>query len=316
MADGVALERGALVAPAARPAPRGTPLQWTLLGITAISFYLTILLDVVGAWSWVAMTAFLGYAALRTRVRVTRILALYPLVFLFYVAGRRIADDGFLPVQVDYVIVADRVLGLGHVPTVLLQNSLAATLEPALPFLIAIYVSFFFAFVLVAPALFWLDRAGMERMLAAGVIVFLIGLPIHWLLPTAPPWMASLEGHLEPVARILHDGWLGEQATYELGNNASGNDVSAMPSYHTALTVLVAFAVARFGRLAAALGATYVVVMGFALVYGAEHYVVDLIAGIAIAWLAWRWAPGLLALVVPQDAPDVTEATPGGRRAT
>jgi membrane-associated phospholipid phosphatase len=170
--------------------------------------------------------------------------------------------------------------------------------------LVGVYVSFFFAFVLLAPLLYHRDRDGAERMLAAGVVVFLIGLPIHWAVPTEPPWMAALQGHIEAAPRILHDSWLGEQTTvYELGRDASGNDVSAMPSYHTALTVLIALAVARLGRPWAVLGWTYAAAMGFVLVYGAEHWVVDLAAGAAVALVAWRCAPWLLARLEGKEPP-------------
>lgn len=280
-----------------------TTLHYVLLFFTAVSFYLTILLDLAGAWSWFLVTAFLGAAALGGRDRTTRILAVYPLVFLLYVAGRRLADDGLAPVQVDYVVWADTVLGLGRVPSVYLQEALAGVLAPAMPFLIGIYVSFYFAFVLSAPLLFWLDRPGAERMLAAGVIVFLVGLPIHWALPTAPPWMASLQGSIGEAPRILHDGWLDQQTiVYELGNNASGNDVAAMPSYHMALTVLVAVAWARLGRWPAVLGWAYAALMAFALVYGAEHFVIDLLAGVAAAALGWRLGPRLLRRLHAADA--------------
>ena len=289
-------EQASGAAPRTEAARAGaTPLHYALLFVIAISFYLTILLDLLGAWSWVVVAGLLGFVALRRTDRTTRILALYPLVFLLYVALRRLADDGFAPIRVEYAVVLDRALGLGRVPTIALQDWLSGALAPAEPLLVGVYVSFFFAFVVLAPLLFRADRPGAERMLAAGVVVFLIGLPIHWAVPTEPPWMAALGGHIGEAPRILHDSWLGEQTTvYELGQDASANDVSAMPSYHTALTVLIALAVARLGRGWAVLGWAYAAAMGFALVYGAEHWVIDLAAGAGIAIVGWKLAPRLL----------------------
>lgn len=269
-----------------------TPLHYALLFVIAISFYLTILLDLLGPWSWVLATVAIGAVALLRRDATTRILSVYLLVFLLYVAIRRIADDGFAPIRVDYAVALDRLIGLGSVPTVVLQERLGEALAAAQPFLVGVYVSFYFAFVLVAPLLFMVDRAGAERMLVAGVVVFLLGLPIHVAVPTEPPWMAALQGHIGAAPRILHDSWLGEQATvYELGRNASGNDVSAMPSYHTALTVLIALAAGRLGRFWSLLGWGYAALMAFALVYGAEHWVIDIGAGAAVAALGWLAAP-------------------------
>jgi membrane-associated phospholipid phosphatase len=299
-------------------AQRGAdPLHYALLFVIAISFYLTILLDLMGPWSWALITLALGVVALARRDRTTRILAVYPLVFLLYVALRRLADDGFAPIRVEYAVVLDRALGLGRVPTIVLQDWLSGALAPAEPLLVGVYVSFFFAFVVLAPLLFWADRPGAERMLAAGVVVFLIGLPVHWAVPTAPPWMAAIQGHIGEAPRILHDSWLGEQTTvYELGQDASGNDVSAMPSYHTALTVLIALAVARLGRGWAVLGWAYAAAMGFALVYGAEHWVIDLVAGAGIAVVGWGLAPRLLGRLAadpgmraPRQKPETVEVT-------
>jgi membrane-associated phospholipid phosphatase len=40
-----------------------------------------------------------------------------------------------------------------------------------------------------------------------------------------------------------------------------------------------------------ALGWTYALTLGFGLVYLGEHYVVDLVAGLALAELVWRAGP-------------------------
>jgi membrane-associated phospholipid phosphatase len=56
-----------------------------------------------------------------------------------------------------------------------------------------------------------------------------------------------------------------------------------MPSLHFATSVTAAHVLRRTGRLAGAFGWTYTATLGVALVYLGEHYVVDLLAGLALA---------------------------------
>ncbi len=55
-----------------------------------------------------------------------------------------------------------------------------------------------------------------------------------------------------------------------------------MPSLHFATSVMAAHMLAEAGPVPGALGWTYAVTLGFALVYLGEHYVVDLAAGLAL----------------------------------
>jgi membrane-associated phospholipid phosphatase len=75
------------------------------------------------------------------------------------------------------------------------------------------------------------------------------------------------------------------------------NPIAAMPSIHFAATALLVFPARRGGRLLAAGAVVYAGLMGLALVYLGEHYVLDLVVGGALAALGWsiagRWsAPG------------------------
>jgi membrane-associated phospholipid phosphatase len=56
-----------------------------------------------------------------------------------------------------------------------------------------------------------------------------------------------------------------------------------MPSLHFATSVMAAHVLADVGHVQGILGWSYAVSLGFALVYLGEHYVVDLIAGLALA---------------------------------
>ncbi len=61
-----------------------------------------------------------------------------------------------------------------------------------------------------------------------------------------------------------------------------GNPWAAMPSLHFGASVLAAILLGESNRAAGAIGWTYAGVLGFALVYLGEHYVVDLLAGLGL----------------------------------
>jgi membrane-associated phospholipid phosphatase len=90
------------------------------------------------------------------------------------------------------------------------------------------------------------------------------------------------------VERITTRGW-GKLNLHSAGalidqGQASVNLVAAIPSLHAALTVAVAvFLWTRVQRKWRPLLAAYVLVMAFALVYTAEHYVVDILLGWVLA---------------------------------
>jgi len=186
--------------------------------------------------------------------------------------------------KIRYPIEADRAIGLGRLPNVRLQQGLArlrgvATLNR---FLTWVHWLWFFepyvalAFILLRhPDRF--PRAA--RRLAA---VFDIGCGVYFLLPTAPPWWASEQGHTgEEVRRIMVE--VGEEtwksAWPAMYGALGGNPWAAMPSLHFATSVTAAISLAETGRGPALAGWSYALALGFGLVYLGEHYVTDLIAG-------------------------------------
>ncbi len=70
-----------------------------------------------------------------------------------------------------------------------------------------------------------------------------------------------------------------------------GNPLAAMPSLHFATSMMAAQLLSETGPLAGAVGWSYTATLGFALVYLGEHYVVDLIAGVALTTTVRRLGP-------------------------
>jgi membrane-associated phospholipid phosphatase len=112
-------------------------------------------------------------------------------------------------------------------------------------------------------------------------------------IPTAPPWWAGNTGALPHVRRIMTEAGERFWGRYwtRLYDSLSGNQLAAMPSLHFATSVMAAHVLSDVGRVPGAVGWTYAALLGFALVYLGEHYVVDLAAGAALAETVRRLEP-------------------------
>lgn len=71
----------------------------------------------------------------------------------------------------------------------------------------------------------------------------------------------------------------------------AGNPLAAMPSLHFATSVMAAHVLSDAGPVQGAAGWAYTGTLGFALVYLGEHYLIDLLAGLALAEGVRRAAP-------------------------
>jgi membrane-associated phospholipid phosphatase len=242
----------------------------------------------------------------RSRTRDVAVCALQMWAYLAaYKSPHDDPDAQELRVHVRYPIVADRVLGLGELPSVRLQHSLARSgpdgarewraLDRAL---VWAHWSWFFVPHGTAAYILFRHPARFPRAAAMTYAVFNVGAGVYWLAPTAPPWYAaSLHangGHEPPAVRRMmveygeffwRDGWGSLYSVF------GGNPLAAMPSLHFATSVMAALLLAEVGPLAGALGFGYAATLGFALVYLGEHYVVDLLAGAALTVAVRRLGP-------------------------
>jgi hypothetical protein len=194
-------------------------------------------------------------------------------------------------VKVAYPVRADRAIGLGTTPTLRLQRLFGRPgrfrrWEKALVW--SHWLWFAFPHGTVA---YLLLRHPEHFARGAGQIyaTFDLGLIGYWAVPTAPPWYAAKEG-------LMDDGLTPElrRMMVEYGEEfwgsgwgplygfLGGNPLAAMPSLHFATSVMAAHQLAETGRIAGTVGWAYAATLGVALVYLGEHYVVDLVAGLAL----------------------------------
>jgi hypothetical protein len=197
------------------------------------------------------------------------------------------------------MLTLDRWIGLGEIPTVRLQGWLwhghLEWYDHALSLLDRLHF-------IVPPTLLlliWLERREVFYRCAitlltvsfAGALTFLI-------FPAAPPWLASKHGLVPHVYRIGYiEGGDSPVATSKSWIEAHllGNPVAAVPSLHAAYaTLVVLFVYAWRGRRWALCAAPYAIAMWFTVVYLGDHYVADIIVGLAYAIAGWILVPKLL----------------------
>jgi hypothetical protein len=147
-----------------------------------------------------------------------------------------------------YVIELETLGGLIGVPTTWLQQhiqpSVLNTRGMLDAFLTAVYISFFITPQFVVVYL-WRKGGPFPRYVAAACLLLAGALVVHFLLPTAPPWMAAEKGLIPEVVRIEHELLNAIYPGLTAGGYAaSANDVAAMPSVHLGLTVLPMMAMA------------------------------------------------------------------------
>jgi membrane-associated phospholipid phosphatase len=192
-----------------------------------------------------------------------------------------------------YPIAADRAIGLGRLPNARLQRALSRVPRVRVLNHFLTWVHWLWFLEPYFALLYILIRHPQHfpraaRQLAA---VFDSGCAIYFLVPTAPPWWASEQGMSEEeVRRIMVEVGEGtwRSAWPAMYGALGGNPWAAMPSLHFATSLMAAIALSEASRGAGAVGWSYALTLGFALVYLGEHYVTDLAAGAALVGVVRR----------------------------
>jgi len=144
-------------------------------------------------------------------------------------------------------------------------------------------------FTVIGLALLWVylrRHKQFSRFRNTILLANVIGLLGFWLMPTAPPWMFPSEGF---VAGVNHSSAMLQTLA---------NPYAAMPSLHAADALIVGYFLVVTSRTiwAKALWAMWPLWVWFCVVATANHYVLDVLAGIAVAvaaLLATAWTPRL-----------------------
>lgn len=194
-----------------------------------------------------------------------------------------------------FMPAADEFMFFGHLPTAVLQSWWwhgqvmwydfvfygAYTLHFVLPFALAVLV--------------WKTREKQYwHVITAFVLVSFMGFLTFLAFPAAPPWMASNLGLIEPVTRVSSAVWaaFGIHDFPSVYNKISPNPVAAVPSLHTAYSMLFALYLTRlYKNRWRWLAWIYPTLIWVGTTYMAEHYVIDIVIGIGYALIAYWAAP-------------------------
>jgi len=260
-------------------------LMWIVLGLLAFS------VTDIRRWARGVLVEWLPFA----------------LILWAYDLLRGLADELWSSAHVLPQLRADEILAGGTAPTVWLQERLwqgPGALQWYDYATWVVYVSYFLSTYIVAAALWFFAPALFRPYVAVVAALAMMGFATYALFPAAPPWMASQSGHLEPTTRIVGYVWseipiAHFNALFERGSQYA-NPVAAVPSLHAAYTFLIVLFLWRTTRWGRGLLALYPIAMAFALVYMAEHYVVDILLGWMYAVTAF-WAVKRLAERIEQQ---------------
>jgi PAP2 superfamily len=212
----------------------------------------------------------------------------YGVAMTAYDYSRGAADQLGMPLQEDLLINVDKFLFFGHVPNVVLQDWLGPfdKFDPAwwqVPMALMYATHFVVPFVI--PAVLWIrNRERFREWRRRFFSVVGLGLITYCLLPAVPPWLASKNGKIGEIERIVNYGWrrIGvdiADRVFDLGSRTF-NVVAALPSLHAAFSlVATAYFWNRASKWVRPILVLYPLGMALTLVIGGEHYVFDILLG-------------------------------------
>ena len=188
-----------------------------------------------------------------------------------------------LPVHMGYAIAAEQALFGSPIPNVRLQRALfSGEFGPLEKLLVLVHASHFLLFLLVGLRI-WLTRPRELVRFCWSMSLVMYGAIVGYLLvPTVPPWMASTRYYVLPEITQMPRQIYNLQVP-TLSEAFDVNPIAAMPSLHAAFPAMLWFVCVRhFGRAGWGM-ALYALLAWFGIVYMGEHYIVDVLAGIALA---------------------------------
>jgi membrane-associated phospholipid phosphatase len=186
----------------------------------------------------------------------------------------------------------------GTLPTVTLQKWLWHGYVTWYDFMFyAVYMMHFVLPIVLAIIILKLRESHYWKFVTAYLFTSFAAFIVYLAYPSAPPWLASQNGYIAPIARISSAVYsaMGIKNFPSLYNHFAPNPVAAVPSLHAAYaTLFVLFVFKLFGKKWGTLSLIYPVLMIFGVVYMGEHYVFDVVTGIILAVIGFLIAPWLL----------------------
>jgi hypothetical protein len=261
-----------------------------------------VVLVILVRWPWVPglsrafwlhlliAVSLIGFVALANRYRsktfwrVVRPLGAVGVMFALYFTLATVPFELFQWRADPLLDRLDRTLFLGASPTLWLDGRLSLIQIEALSFA---YI-FFIPYLYLSMILGLLGRPGKERneLFAAIVVLYALSFLGYLFAPARGPIIA-LEGLVTP----LPGGRFLDQVVNMV--ERAGGPHGALPSLHFGVTLLVCRFDLKTNTLRGLIYVPLVVSIALATVALRYHWVVDLLVGAALAWIAQRLAPDL-----------------------
>lgn len=274
---------------------------WAALavGVVAIILRQTFALDPI-VFAPISGVAVVAAFVLARGWRDWGILVAYVVAMAFFIQLRDAADETGLRTLTDYVLDWELWMFAGITPSAWLQSRIGgAESAPGLAAYFSAIVHWtWFVFPHAAVIGAWLFvRRFAWRVTIIVALTFYLGLVLYFTVPTAPPWMAAQQGLLEGVARGMNSvgpALLGADFyAWAFEAMAEPNPTAAMPSLHFAASfVVVGVGIVLRSRMVIGAAILYSMALTFALVYLGEHYIADILAGCAVAFIAFGAVEG------------------------
>jgi membrane-associated phospholipid phosphatase len=220
--------------------------------------------------------------------------SIFAVVILAWQALQTMSHNiGNIKPHVTEMIDLDKLLFWGQVPTIWLQQRLyhpghiawydvAATTFYGMHFVLPLGVAFL---------LWYANRSVFKEFMGSFLILALAGFATYVLYPAAPPWLAAHWHYLPPVHRIFNVVIGPSQSISSfyvfIWNHLGWDAVAAVPSEHAALPFLCFLYARKVWKRAGWVLLPYCACVWLAIVYLGEHYVTDVIVGVAYAALAY-----------------------------
>jgi hypothetical protein len=198
---------------------------------------------------------------------------------------RSVADTWLTP-HVHPQIAFDRFV-FGGLPTVQMQHALYTAGHPHVwdYFAFVTYLTHFVVPIGVAAVLWKVAYDKFRRYVFLFVTLTFITFLTYLFYPAVPPWLASREHTIAPIAKIVDVMWvqvgLKSGAAVFSATSRLANPVAAVPSLHTAYPVLIMLFFWSSAGWKRWLLPLYPLAMSWTLVYTGEHFVFD----IALGWI-------------------------------
>ncbi len=164
------------------------------------------------------------------------------------------------------------------------------------------YITYLAESFLVGAYLFFREPPRFSRLAWAFLLVNLMGMATYILYPAAPPWYveqyglgpAVLDAAPSAAGAARFDALFGV-SVFASFYSRNANVFGAMPSLHCAYPTLVFAVTWRLGRAWRILTGAFLALVAFSAVYLRHHYVLDVLAGVTYAAVAYFAVRAMLA---------------------